>query len=61
MTLLNDEWGRNADATGRCGTLGGFHIITKLQDQMTSLIDTPKISYESGTHNTLVRRQYDRT
>jgi hypothetical protein len=30
---------------------GGFHVIIKLQDQTTSLIDTPKDNYGSGTHN----------
>jgi hypothetical protein len=51
MTLPSDKWGRNADATWRCSTLGGFHIISKLLNQTTSLIDRPKVSYGSGTHN----------
>jgi len=51
MTLLSDEWGRNEDATWRCCTLGGFHVITKLHDQMTSLIDKPKVSCGSGKHD----------
>jgi len=51
MTLLSDEWGRNVDSTGKCGTAGGFHVINKLQDQTTTLIDSPEVSYGSGKHN----------